>query len=160
MPTSKLFDTPGSATGCIKIFSILLKMGWGCLVHLFRSQQKCDHNLPIDIHNLNRIFQTILKKLSSRQIYFDPGALADEFDELQSQFCPAKFELEEESSFDQKQIIPIVKKSILSNKGGTAVLWQIEVLQEFVTDKLAAAVPQSQYDPQDGLGPVSCILHN
>jgi hypothetical protein len=158
MSTDKLFD---QSMGCIIIFSILLKMDRGCLVHLFRSQQKFDHNLPIHVQNLNQIFYTMLEPAREHNIHFDPTTLANEFDELQWQFCPAKFELGEEQIFHHKQIIPIFEKSKLSESGGTAVLWQIAVLEEFVADNLAAVVEKSRYhEPGDEQGYVRRLDRN
>lgn len=157
MPVIKLVDPN---IGCIIIFSILLKMDRGCLVHLFRSQQKFDHNLPIHVRDLNQMFYTMLEPAREHNIHLDPTALAHEFDDLQWQFCPAKFELGEEQIFHHKQIIPIIEKSKLSESGGTAVLWQIAVLEEFVADNLAAVTEKSRYrEPGDDQGYVRPLDH-
>lgn len=149
MPTQKLFDP---SMGCICIFSILLEMDRGCLVHFFRRQQKFDHNLPIHVQDLNQIFYAMLKPAREHDIHFDPKVLAREFDDLQWRFCPAKFELGEEQIFLHQQVIPIIEKSKLSESGGTAVLWQIAVLEEFVADNLKAVVEKSRYQEPDDQG--------
>ncbi|KUJ16335.1 uncharacterized protein LY89DRAFT_719074 [Mollisia scopiformis] len=140
-------------TGCILIFSILLMMDRGCLVHLFRSQQMFDRNLPINVSALEEIFHTMLESAREHGFHLDPIALTHEFDDLQWKFCPARFDLGEEQYFNNpKQIIPIVERSILSESGGTAVLWQVAILEEFVSSKLAVTVTRSRYREDDNLG--------
>jgi hypothetical protein len=88
----------------------------------------------------------------------DPEAekLAIKFNEVQWQFCPAKFELEMGRDFEKDRVIPICKKEIINTKGGTATLWQLEVLEEFVGDKLRETARNSRYNnPNDRFGYVS-----
>ena len=85
--------------------------------------------------------------------------LAVAFYREQWQFCPVKFGFADYRYFnDHSWIIPIHKKEIITDKGGTAKLWQIEVLKEFVSDTLQKVVKTSEYTPEhdpDRLGAVS-----
>jgi hypothetical protein len=152
---AKLFN---GENRCIIVFCILLKLGWGDLIHLFRSQQKLDKHLPIDLLGLKTTFAQIAKRPDLPRPLTKPQAddLAAAFDKEQWQFCPAKFDLDEYPDFHKNRIIPIYRKEKINMKGGTATLWQIEVLEEFVGDNLKEVVKTALYnDDKDPLGPVS-----
>ncbi|KAI9744665.1 MAG: hypothetical protein M1818_002194 [Claussenomyces sp. TS43310] len=151
MTRAKLFD---SESPCIIIFCILLKVGWGELIHLFRKRQKVDKHLPIDLLSLKKIFGQIAQVPGLPRPLLTPDELAAAFDREQWQFCPATFDLDEDPDFHRKRIIPIFRKEIINMKGGTASLWQVEVLEEFVGKRLREVVKTSLYNgDQDHLGP-------
>jgi hypothetical protein len=155
MPTSKLIDRERC---CIVVFSILLKIGHGDLIHHFRSYDIYDSTLPIPLYVLK---ETLLRMIKYHQLRIDPDALAKEFDNEQWQFCPAKLENDEEHDFPKNRIIPIYKKEKINGKGGTATLWQIEVLEEFVHPSLREVVKTSRYEnEEDQMGPVSHPIYN
>lgn len=143
---------------CCLIFCILVKIGWGNLIHLFRKLEKADHHLPIPLSTLKTTFGTMCNRYPAAFTTKtkDPDELAEKFDREQWQFCPAKFDLQEYPDFHEKRIIPILRKEKINSKGGTAILWQIEVLEEFVEKELREVMASSLYDnPKDNLGPVS-----
>lgn len=88
---------------------------------------------------------------------------ATDFDNIQWRFCPAQFDLDMGREFWKNRILPICSRQPINlTKGGTAKLWQIAVLEEFVGKELREVVKNSVYDPkvyggqhQDNLGPVS-----
>ena len=160
MSREKLFD---GEYRCIIVFSILLKLGWGHLIHLFRNHQLVDSKLPI--YDLVHLKQTLVMMKEQSELPDDvpanPDEIAEAFDMAQYRFKPAVFQLEEFPTYNRKWIIPIHTKEKINEKGGTATLWQIEVLAEFVDDKLKDVVESSLYNnEEDTLGPVSytCIL--
>jgi hypothetical protein len=82
--------------------------------------------------------------------------LAVDFNREQWRFCPAKFELEMGRNFGKDRVLPFFIKEPINFKGGTASLWQIEVLEEFVGLKLRKTVRSSRYNSRkDSLGYVS-----
>lgn len=141
---------------CIIIFSILLKIGCGDLIHLFSRLQKLDKSLPFsDFESLKALFS---RMAGMRGAPLDPGDVAEAFFTEQWQFCPVKLGFADFHDHDINEIIPIHRMELISDKGGTAKLWQIEVLKEYVDVKLEEAVPTSEYTPDDdpeNLGPVS-----
>jgi hypothetical protein len=148
----KLFD---GENRCILVFCILLKLGWGDLVHVFRRVESVDKHLPIPLSTLQGIFHQIRAE-DLRRAPPNLDQLAADFDREQWQFCPAKFDLEDCPDFHRNRIIPILKKAKINDKGGTATLWQVEVLQEFVGKKLQEVVQTSLYNiDEDHYGPVS-----
>jgi hypothetical protein len=58
--------------------------------------------------------------------------------------------------YPPNRVLPFCRNSPINYKGGTAQVFQVEVLKEFVSPKLQKAVEQSRYDRNDdNLGPVS-----
>jgi hypothetical protein len=132
---------------CLLVFSILLELGRGELIDLLWRREKVDKRLPIALLDLQDTFQALGVR--------DPYRVAEAFDDLQWRFCAAKFELNMGREYPRQRIMPIRRKLEINEKGGTAQLWQIEVLEEFVGRELRDAVKASAYDPKDGLGKVS-----
>jgi hypothetical protein len=138
-------------THSLLVFSILLDLRQGQFVDWFARQKMVDESLPIDLLYLRKK----LELLKSRKLP-DPLEFADKFDQMQWRFCAPKFELDMDFDFPQNCIVPINRWSRINDKGGTAEVRQIEVLEEFVSDELKEVVKSSRFDnPRDGLGYVS-----
>lgn len=143
---------------CILVFVILLTMDWGWLVHCFHSIHFSDAKLPIDLATLRTTFSEMADRRILKRSDPSPEVLADLFNRNQWQFCPARFNGGYDEYWVKDRIIPIHKKVLISDKGGTAKLWQIAVLEEFIGKKLQQIVPHARYDDKkDDLGPVSKI---
>ncbi len=137
-----------SKDGCLLIFSILLELGRGDLIDAFWRLEKLDKQLPMDLFSLKSLFKSIGIPTSDQ--------LAIDFDEQQWKYCAAKLDLHGGRQYPENRIMPFRRRLKINSKGGTAQLWQIEVLEEFVEPRLRKAVETSRYDdPGDGLGPVS-----
>jgi hypothetical protein len=137
--------------GCLLVFSILLELGRGELAHCFQRQGIIDQNLPIDLHTL----RTELGRIKTKELP-DLETLADKFDRMQWRFSPTQLSLYMDREFPEKRIIPIHRKKKINCKGGTAEVWQILVLEEFVSDDLRQVVESSGFsDGRDELGYVS-----
>ncbi|KAL8972470.1 MAG: hypothetical protein Q9197_002763 [Variospora fuerteventurae] len=134
-PTEKLSDRDNC---CLLVFTILLLLGKGDLVHLFQRVDILDKHLPIN-------HQQLREKCRIARI---PNAdqLAAEFDKKQWPMSPAKFELHSGQIHHEHKILPICKKEEINKKGGTARVYQIEVKEEFVGKKLRQAVAFSRYN--------------
>ncbi|KAL8784971.1 MAG: hypothetical protein Q9213_003632 [Squamulea squamosa] len=120
------------------VFCILLLIGKGHLIEQFRRHNILDKHLPIP-------HQQLRTKLQDARIP-DAIHLAASFDEKQWPFCPAKFDLHSGQEYNEHKILPICKKVKINEKGGTAQLWQIEIKEEFVGDRLKEAVAFSRYN--------------
>jgi len=130
------------------VFSILLELDRGNFIDRFCELELVDRRLPIDLSSLKA--QLVQNNIP------DGDVIAEQFDKRQWRFFPATFELSRKKTYLQHYIIPISKKEKINDKGGTARIWQIEVLEEFVGKSLRLAVPTSRFtDPKDDLGHVS-----
>jgi len=151
-------DTLFGNNPCIIIFSILLEIGWGDLIHRFRNFEKFDKSLPFrksDLESYIREMATRPHRLRRR--IPNPDDVSAKFFEAQWKFCPVKF-TGEEQDISSHSIIPIHRKELITEKGGTAKLFQIEVLSEFVVGNLREAAENFKYlpiDNPDGQGSVS-----
>ena len=156
---SKARSQPGAAVEShrvqeqgLKVFSILLYLDLSNLLHIFLEDDIVDDKLPIkDPASL----KTTLRNASVS----NSEEAATRFHEIQWQFCAPSFELDDGKNYDRDYILPISKKKVINGKGGTACLWQIEVLEDFVGKSLRQEVSRSNYDRKDlelGTVKVSC----
>ena len=133
------------------MFSILLELDRGALVDRFQRQNIVDAQLPINL-------QSLQEKLETLHIS-DAEELAAKFNDLQWRFCAAKLDLNMSWDHKREMTIPIHNKEKINSKGGTATLWQIEVREEFVSDRLRQAVLSSRYgDPPDAVSWYAFVL--
>jgi len=138
---------------CLLVFSILLELGKGELIDHFQRLSIVDRLLHIDRQTLETKLQAM--ELAPNQLP-DVASLAEQFDAIQWRFCPAMFEFRVGLNHPPNKIIPFFKKEKINDKGGTAQLWQVAVQEEFVSDKIRKAVPNSRFhDATDGFGYVS-----
>ena len=140
-------DSKGFAKGgspCVLIFSILLELNAGHLVHDLRRQGWNDHQLPLDLAQLER----------NKTLRTSPG-LAQQFNDAQWKYCPLRFGVTEEVDIPREHIVPICVKQRI-NEGGTAFIYQIFVQAEFLDVELKRTVAHSRYDDPN-YGPVSFI---
>lgn len=141
------------AKSSILIFSILLELGHGDLIHYFQHRNRTDENLPIDRRELKDYFDEITHDNRTN----DNETLAERFFEKQWKYCAVKFDGADFRSLERHAIIPIHRKELITGKGGTSTLWQIEVLSDFVGNELKAVASNSEYTPDEdpeGLGSV------
>lgn len=136
-----LSDINAPGRECLLVFSILCEIGAPGLIREFQRQGLTDTKLPITLLEL----ETDLSQLSIDNASF----LAEKFDERQWAFCPAKFDWSSPFACKKPTVLPICKRGILSNKGGTALLWQIAVQEEFVAPNLRRISARSQFDDPD-----------
>ncbi|KAH8598325.1 hypothetical protein B0O99DRAFT_59113 [Bisporella sp. PMI_857] len=128
------------------VFSILFEIGLGHIIHGLMRLDKVDRHLPIPLYVLQETF---------RELHLaDWEKSAARFNDKQWKFCPPQFELGKARDLRGNHVLPICRrKPINEQKGGTAKLLQIEVLEEFVGPNLRGAVKNSRYEEKDGLGP-------
>jgi hypothetical protein len=139
--------------GCLLVFSILLELHLGHLVHHFQRQDIVDKHLPIDLRSLQAKIW-----LMDREDLPNAESLPERFEKAQWRYCPAIFDLGVGWDHPRNKIIPICKKEQINDKGGTARLWQIAVQKEFVGHRLREAVSNSMFhDTKNNLGEVSLI---
>jgi len=151
LPISK-DDLCDRSEGCLVLFSLLLDLGRGELIHELHGREKFDRKFPIDLAQLRSIFRDMG--------IADAEKVAEQFDRLQWKYFPAMLNGQKGRQYPQNQILPFTKRAPINEKGGTAQLFQIEVLEEFVGSRLRDSMKESRYDvtgedDDDGFGPVS-----
>ncbi|KAI9767404.1 MAG: hypothetical protein M1839_004508 [Geoglossum umbratile] len=126
---------------CLLVFSILLELDLGNLIHRFSRANITDARIPLSLLTLRERLKANAVGLTDD----DAERIAQRFNELQWAFCPVRFELDMAINSEKSFIIPVCKKDEIG-KGGTARVWMIMVRAEFVGDKLKALVPDSGFD--------------
>jgi hypothetical protein len=155
LPTSYESLTRGE-NSCLLVFCILLLLDYGDLVNRFQREHKVDKILPIPLFTLRNIFDGHREDVGMSEKEADE--LAARFNREQWRFCPAAFEIGDPRNFGKDRVLPFCVKQIINLKGGTASLWQVEVLEEFVGLQLREKVPNSRYKSNnDNHGYVSRI---
>lgn len=124
------------------LISILIELDLGHLIHRLKGQKLVDSKLPIDLAGLQKVFK-------------DDADVARQFNDAQWKYCPLHFEFQDEEEREPAdRIVPICCKEKISQKGGSAVVYQISVQADFVSQRLKDAVASSRYHDRS-YGPVS-----
>ena len=121
---------------CLLVFCILQLLGRGDLLHIFSRKEKVDRLLPLSPHDLLQIFK-------SGEV--EDLTIASQFYDLQHQFRPARFDLHGRTEWDRDTVVPIYRKNHIKS-GATASLWQIDVPEEFVGEKLRDVASGSRFN--------------
>ena len=119
---------------CLLVFCILQSIGRGDLINIFSRKGKIDRLLPISRHDLNALVDDV-----------DDADLLSKFFELQHRFRPAKFDLHVQTDWNEDMVVPIYRKNLIK-EGGTAQLWQIDIPEEFVGQKLRDVSSGSRFN--------------
>ena len=139
---------------CPLTFCVLVELGHGNLVHEFQRYHLTDRNLEtMDSSTLREKIKKHMN-INDSSSKLDPSGLAKRFDELRWKYFAPKFDLRLEGNFSKDRILPIVRKQAFKN-GGTAKLYKIEILEEFVGDNLRKEVCESVKEGKDGVDKVS-----
>ena len=139
---------------CLRVFSILLDLGRGELVHKFHQSYIEDSRLPVS--NLDDVHYTITQ-MGLDLDDAEARKLAQEFHAKQWSFCPIDLSIDMSKDLHEKYIMPICQKQKINEKGGSATgIYLIEVQAEFVSAELKKSA--SKYNSkEDGFGFVSQI---
>ena len=137
----------------LKLFCILLDLGRGELIHELTRREKTDKNFPTELPRLIDVFRFLGEEATS---------VAASFDHLQWKYFPAILERNTGKEYHQNRVLPFTKIVEINSKGGTAQLFQVEVLEDFVGPNLRDEMKRFRYDvtgkgDDDGLGPVSSL---
>jgi hypothetical protein len=139
---------------CLLVFSILLDIDLGNLIHEFHRMGFTDKGLPFDIHRLEVAWARI-------PVIKFPSESARAFFERQWVYCPLIFSLDMGRDLPTQMALPILRRQRINAKGSTSTIYEIVVLEEFVDSALRQVVVNSRFDdPQDGLGYVSEAFQN
>jgi len=141
---------------CLVVFSILFQFGRGDLIPLFIRRKIGDGKLPIPLLELKEILQDERRQASDRgsQSHLrDMGDtdIAEAFNKRQWAFCAATFDDQSSHDHGKDDVVPICRKTLITDKGGTAVLWRVAAQEEFVGQKLRDLSKRTRFkDPDFG----------
>jgi hypothetical protein len=132
------------------VFSLLLELGRGDLIQHFLRKDLTDNKLPFS--------KVSLEQASPSGSANDVNFMAQVY-EKQWAYCPLKFQLDMGLDLPASTIIPIQQKRRVNSKGGSSIIWDITVPEEFVGETLRqAATPTKIMDFSDNPSPVCRVL--
>jgi hypothetical protein len=144
-----------SKNSALLVFSILLELGRGEYVNIFDRKGLTDR-LPIDMRTLEyELGDSEIPKTTVE-------SLCAGFNEIQWRYCSPRFEFRRRREYLANHVVPILRKEAINTKGGTAKVWQIQVLEEFIEPDLRTVIQSSKFrgastDPSDTLGWVKLL---
>lgn len=130
-------EVRGSHRDSLLVFAILLESGYGDMIDTF-VRLGWAKKMPMELPDLSNIRDRLGHATISGA---DAKQLAAKFNEKQWKYFPAKFRLRGDHEHDINTVVPVVKKYKINTKGGTATVWHIVVLEEFVEEKIRKTVP-------------------
>lgn len=139
------------------IFAILLEVeiDRGDLIDLFLQNDLV--NLPLRQDELrSRLAEDAAKPYSIGK-HID--SIVEHIDRRQYAFCPVRFDLRHNKRYLEPYILPIHSKKEISRKGGTAKIWEVEILEEFIGSSLQRVLERARFaSDANPSGPVSPLL--
>ena len=132
---------------CPLTFCILVELQHGHVIDEFHRHHLTDLNLrTMESGQLRATIENSLK-------IEDAASLAKSFDKLRWKYFVPKFDLRQAENYSENCILPITKRAEIKT-GGTATLYRIEILEEFVGEDLRKEGCNCVETGTDGLGKV------
>jgi hypothetical protein len=136
---SGLLTTPPWQSNSVLVFCILLQLSVAHHLHDFSTSGISDSLLPLEKHNLRALFNSLEILIEN---------LADEFFEIQWQFCAATLELDQDHEWPPQMILPFCIQNLIA-QGRTARVFEVSIPEDFIGENLARAFPNCrQEDPE------------
>jgi hypothetical protein len=143
VPSIKASDLSRSGEASLIVFSLLLELRHGHLIHRFWRHGLNDSRLPFDKGSLDSVLMEHVSLVS--QILL-----------AQWKYCPIIFDLDMALELPAKAVLPIIQRQRINDKGTTAQLWEISIPEEYVGRSLRRAASFSAFSSaSDNLGRVS-----
>jgi hypothetical protein len=128
-------------TQCLRVFSILLKMGLGHLIDRFYQSQMSDSVLHQD-GNYDRLRENLRGIIPSNEI----ENVILEFSREKWAFCPLELELHMDRPLEGTKVIAPFCHKMKLNEGGTASVYLVAVQKDLIRDdKLRVVLQDSLY---------------
>jgi hypothetical protein len=141
LPAPNISEHISIGSDCsLLVFSILLSIRQGHLIHIFIRKDIVDRNLRTE-----QAAEAHIRKFLEREHIQDAAEVARKFAQTKWSFCAPVFDLRMGHDYGTEVVLPIHKMRSMSDKGGTANLWEISVPEEFISEKLRKAVADSRY---------------
>ena len=142
----------GPGKSLLLVFSMLLELGRGDLIHYFLRSGLTDSKLPFPM--------TSLKQAKTSGDRSETDDLTRQIFERQWAYCPLIFDLGMGVDLPSSTVIPIQQRQQINSKGGTASIWQIVVPEEFVGDALRQEAASAKFKSvSNNAGSVSHFLY-
>ncbi|KAF2726702.1 hypothetical protein EJ04DRAFT_173330 [Polyplosphaeria fusca] len=130
---------------CAVVFSILLEIGLGHIIHKVAQEDIVDQSIPMSLADLKEHFQNIDKS--------EGVAYAKRFNEAQWKYRPLTFRWDVYKECPEQRIIPICRKQEIG-RGGQARVYQIAVQADYVAERLQQNLPNDDsFFMDDEFGP-------
>lgn len=122
----------------VLVFCILLQLGVAHHLQDLSTSGISDSLLPLEKGDL--------RALKSLGILDEK--LADEFFEMQWQFCVATLELDQDHEWPPEMILPICAQNLIA-QGRTAEVFEVAIPEDFIGENLAQAFPDCRHEDSD-----------
>lgn len=135
----KIWDDPN---GAWLVFAILLEINHGDLIDLFL--RLGFRNLPIPRDMLRQqLAQYAVEPHFTRE---EVDRIVELVDKRQFAFCPVHLDIGHDKYYSERYILPIHSRKVINHKGGTASIWQVEILEEFLEPGLRRVLERSRFE--------------
>ncbi len=131
--------TPPWQSNSVLVFCILLQLSVAHHLQDLSTTGISDSVLPLEKHDLRALFKS-LEILNEK--------LADEFFEMQWQFCVATLDLDQDHEWPPEMILPICAQNLIA-QGRTAEVFEVAIPEDFIGENLAQAFPDCRHEDQD-----------
>jgi hypothetical protein len=122
------------------VFSALVEINRGDLVKVFQEPINDATLWQADYHYSN--LRDGLKRVGIK----DFDSVIKQFDAVRWSYCPPTFRLGIHKHFNGgRWILPFCRRKEITEKGGTAQLWQVAIQQEHIEEDLRNAIERSKY---------------
>lgn len=126
---------------CYLLLSILVEINHAELIDFFRELKITDSKL--DIAHFH--YDWLRKDLTNAHIS-DATAIIDRFEAARWSYLPPKFDVGFDERFHGgKWILPFCKREPITEKGGTARLWQVAIQEDHVQQDLRRSIERSKF---------------
>ena len=151
-------DRKGGKKKCLLTFCILLELQQGHLLDCFLRSNIYDETLPLRLNHLEDKLQGALEHFAPNNTTNAPAHdLAVRFDKVQWKYFPVELGYGDENDFLRPRVFPFVDQQLITQKGGTAEVFEVAVPEAYVDKELMALSPTKTPHPDfPGLGPVCC----
>lgn len=138
-------DTKDNSKEYLLILAILLTIDdgkYGKYIAHFKSRQVTDAQLPLDASRIRSLRQGPDESKQAPEDEWDQ--MTKKFHSSQWRFKPLQFSLSMERVVEARDIVPICHMKEIK-QGGTAVVWQVLVPEEFVDSDIARIADQNPH---------------
>jgi hypothetical protein len=118
----------------LKVFSLLLALGYGELIVCFRTAYITDENLErshLDVESVRSVEEEIRKSGVG-----DPGTIMEQFKKERWSFCPITLDFAMHKALPGPWIPPFLSMAPVNETGGTSTVYKVIVKQEFLSEEL------------------------
>ncbi|EXJ80449.1 serine/threonine protein kinase [Capronia coronata CBS 617.96] len=146
------YDSSDTIASALLVFGILLELGHGDLIHVFRRANIVDQHLLSAPH----FYPNVLDELQKDELLRDSlsptkvKAIIDDFDRKRWSYTPVTINYKMSMSLHGgNRVLPFLRKESINGKGGTAEVYQILIHEDYVNDAMRKAIIESRFYDKD-----------